>query len=394
MQWIDDGRGQVNAVKTTGIYCRAGCAGRPNPENVARLGSPVEAEVAGYRSCLRCRSDELPIVTFKDHFDPLVARALLQICNGYLDAHTEQDLAASVGASARHLRRLFALSIGATPSEVARSRRSHFARLLLDGTDLAMTDVAYASGFGSQRRMNDVMIETFKFTPTELRARRRRRSSSSVDGGLKLRLSATRAIEFERIIDQLGETMIEGVESISDRTYRRTTEVCGHPGVIEISCDKADRELIVVVHLPTLAGLINEVAKCRRLVRLDAAAPGPPGGWGRFETAVRSLFETATGRAEARKLLADLAASDGGTVPGAQEFGLTRQFPAASKLATAEAGTGVLNPSLARDLQCLAELELSGELAAMNRTALDRSLATTAISPQARQAVAAALLDS
>ena len=65
----------------------------------------------------------------------------------------ETDLAARLGVSARHLRRLFAEHVGTTPDQLARSRRTHFARRLLDDTDLTVTDIAYASGFGSLRQL-------------------------------------------------------------------------------------------------------------------------------------------------------------------------------------------------------------------------------------------------
>jgi len=45
----------VIAVKTTGIFCRAGCpAPAPRPENVERLPSAGGALFAGYRPCMRC----------------------------------------------------------------------------------------------------------------------------------------------------------------------------------------------------------------------------------------------------------------------------------------------------------------------------------------------------
>jgi O-6-methylguanine DNA methyltransferase len=47
----------VNAVKTTGIFCRDGCPASPKPEHVLRLDSPVDALYAGYRPCLRCRPE-------------------------------------------------------------------------------------------------------------------------------------------------------------------------------------------------------------------------------------------------------------------------------------------------------------------------------------------------
>ena len=55
-----DSEGLVNqpitAVRSTNIFCRAGCpAPAPHPENVERLATTREALFAGYRPCLRCR---------------------------------------------------------------------------------------------------------------------------------------------------------------------------------------------------------------------------------------------------------------------------------------------------------------------------------------------------
>jgi len=47
----------INAVKTTGIYCRPGCSARPKPENVIAYPTRAAAERAGYRACRRCRPD-------------------------------------------------------------------------------------------------------------------------------------------------------------------------------------------------------------------------------------------------------------------------------------------------------------------------------------------------
>jgi O-6-methylguanine DNA methyltransferase len=46
----------VIAVKTTGIFCRSGCAApAPHPQNVEQLPSAGAALFSGYRACLRCR---------------------------------------------------------------------------------------------------------------------------------------------------------------------------------------------------------------------------------------------------------------------------------------------------------------------------------------------------
>jgi hypothetical protein len=42
-------------VRTTGVYCRPSCAGRPHRENVTFYATAAEAERAGFRPCKRCR---------------------------------------------------------------------------------------------------------------------------------------------------------------------------------------------------------------------------------------------------------------------------------------------------------------------------------------------------
>jgi len=82
------------------------------------------------------------------------------ILDGALDNRTEADLAARVNVSARHLRRLFVEHLGVTPGALARSARTHFARRLLDDTDLSILEIAFATGFGSVRRLNRACRES------------------------------------------------------------------------------------------------------------------------------------------------------------------------------------------------------------------------------------------
>jgi AraC family transcriptional regulator, regulatory protein of adaptative response / DNA-3-methyladenine glycosylase II len=125
------------AVVTTGIYCRPGCGAHPNPENVVRFGLAAAAEAAGFRACLRCRpyrAADLVVWSGPE----LVCRAVQMILDGALDNGTDGTLAARLGVSARHLRRLFTTHLGVTPDGLARSARAHFARRLLDDTDLTI----------------------------------------------------------------------------------------------------------------------------------------------------------------------------------------------------------------------------------------------------------------
>src|SRR5882757_1316753 len=174
-------------VVTTGIYCRPGCSGNPLVRNTRPYTSAAAAEAAGFRACLRCRPDREPVPGWVEAPE-LVCRALRAIADGALDDTTEDELAQRLGVSARHLRRLFDVHVGATPAEVARSRRAHFARRLLDDTDLPLTRVAAAAGFNSVRQFNRVMKDVFRFTPNDLRARRHAPDRLVADGGLELRM--------------------------------------------------------------------------------------------------------------------------------------------------------------------------------------------------------------
>src|SRR4051794_30027150 len=170
----------LSAVVTTGIYCRPGCPAKPHRENVIQFASAPAAEAAGFRACLRCRPYRSAALVSWDGPE-LVCRAVHLIMSGALDRTTEATFAARLGVSPRHLRRLFSDYIGATPDQLARSRRVHFARRLLDDTDLTVTEIAFAAGFGSVRQFNRACHEVFRGAPLELRARRRRRDRLAAD---------------------------------------------------------------------------------------------------------------------------------------------------------------------------------------------------------------------
>src|SRR6476619_2650835 len=222
-------------VVTTGIYCRPGWPATPLRRNMLPFEHAAAAEAAGFRPCLRCRPDRVTEPGWIAAPE-LVCRAMRCIADGALDGATEDDLATRLGVSARHLRRLFAEHVGATPSDVARARRAHFARRLLDDTDLPSVQLAPAAGFNSVRQMNRVMSDVFRFTPTELRARRREPDRLVVDGGLELRVPYRAPLAWRELLSFLAPRAMPGVETIDleNGVYRRVVELGDSPGVIEV----------------------------------------------------------------------------------------------------------------------------------------------------------------
>jgi AraC family transcriptional regulator, regulatory protein of adaptative response / DNA-3-methyladenine glycosylase II len=352
----------VSAVTTTGIYCRPECSARPLPANVRPFPSAAAAEAAGYRACLRCRPyrAEPPIGWVGSE---LVCRAVRLILRGGLDEGTERDLAARLFVSARHLRRLFREHLGITPDQLARSSRAHFARRLLDDTDLSISDVAFAAGFGGPRQLNRACREVFRASPTELRSRRRVADRLVADGGLALRLAFRPPLDWEGMLGYVAERALPGVESVSDGIYRRTVAIDGHPGALELSSGGPDH-LRLVAHLPRWGGLIHVVQRARAIFNLDwdpdaasqrfdadpilgtlvRARPGlrPPGAWDPFETGVRAIIGQQVSVAGASTIAGRLVARHGSPVAGLRPFGLTHTFPSPSTLGVADlAGLGM-----------------------------------------------------
>lgn len=137
----------VYAVKTTGVFCRPGCAARtPNRKNVRFFANAPEAVQAGFRACLRCH----PTESKHPKLDPRIIAA----CR-FIEAAEQRpslnEVAEFVGLSPSHFQKSFKARLGVSPSEYTQlSRLKRFARLLQTSSDL--TSAIYASGYQSSSR--------------------------------------------------------------------------------------------------------------------------------------------------------------------------------------------------------------------------------------------------
>jgi AraC family transcriptional regulator of adaptative response/methylated-DNA-[protein]-cysteine methyltransferase len=164
-----DGR-FFTGVRTTGIYCRPICPVRPaQSKNVEYYPSAAAAEAAGFRPCLRCRPETAPFSPAWKGSLATVERAMRLVHDGALDEAGVEALAGRLGVGARQLTRLFKKHLGASPTQVAQTARVQRAKRMIDNTDLPMTQIALAAGFGSLRRFNAVFAEVYKRPPTAIR---------------------------------------------------------------------------------------------------------------------------------------------------------------------------------------------------------------------------------
>jgi len=170
-----DGR-FYTGVLTTRIYCRPTCPVKPaKSRNVVFFPTAAAAERAGFRPCLRCRPETAPGTPAWRGAAATVSRALRLIGDGFLDdGRSVDDLADTLGLTARHLRRLFDRHAGASPTAVATTRRVQRAKSLVDGTRLSMSAIAFAAGFTSVRRFNATFRAVYRRSPSSIRRARGR----------------------------------------------------------------------------------------------------------------------------------------------------------------------------------------------------------------------------
>jgi AraC family transcriptional regulator of adaptative response / DNA-3-methyladenine glycosylase II len=341
----------VVAVTSTRIYCRPGaCPSRtPLRKNVRFYASPAAAQAAGFRACARCRPDAL----VWRGTSATVERALQLIDAGALADDDVAALAERLGVGDRHLRRLFQQHLGASPLQVALTRRAHFARQLIDQTALPLAEVAFAAGFASVRRFNGAMKSAFGRTPSQLR--RHERGGDGSDGRLTLKLPLRAPYAWAPLARFLGARAIPGVELLDDARYRRTVVSDGKLGTLEVR--PAGDHLVLALDLPSARGLRDTVERARRLFDLDAEPaaiaavlardatlrplvarlPGlrVPGAWDPFEVAVRAILGQQVTIAHATRMCGALVAAWGTPLP-APLAGLTHAFPAARTIAGRE----------------------------------------------------------
>ncbi len=259
-----DGRFFV-AVSSTKIYCRPICPVRPpKRENMRFYASAAAAEGAGFRPCLRCRPERAPGWATIDAVSRLVGAAMAGIEEHALSSARVGELAASLGVSDRHLRRITESELGVSPIELAQTQRLLMAKRLLSETTLSQTDIAFASGFGSLRRFNALFKSRYGLSPRALRGHPR------AGLGLSCLLEFRPPLAWRNLLTYLRLRAIPGVESADETHYRRTVEIDGHRGWIAVSLAKSGSALTLEMS-QSLAPVIGAViARVKQLCDLGA----------------------------------------------------------------------------------------------------------------------------
>ena len=337
------------AVTSTGIYCRPVCPAVPSVKSrhIRYFASAAAAHEAGFRPCLRCRPEAAPGTPAWSGTSAVVRRALRLIQEGGLDGQAVSEFAARLGLGPRHLNRLFHRHVGASPRAIAQTRRLHFAKRLIDETDLPMTEIAHAAGFGSLRRFNDVVRSTYGAPPRELRQQRREQRPCITAGEVCLTLAYRPPYDWGHMREFLAQRALPGVEKIDASSYTRLIRTADGYAEIGIRPLPARNALELRVRGAPAEALLNIAATARHVFDLSAdpesvtqslgadrllrplvqRRPGLriPGAWDPFECAIRAVLGQQVTVATARALGGRLVQRLGRPAAGAG--GLTHLFP-------------------------------------------------------------------
>ncbi len=349
-------------VKTTGIYCRPICpANSPKRENIAFYPTAAAASEAGLRPCLRCRPECAPGTPAWHGTSTTVRRGLRLIAAGALDDGNVETLADRLGVTSRHLRRLFNKHLGASPLSVAHTQRLHFAKRLIDQTNLPLSDIAIAAGYGSVRRFNDAFRKTYARPPRDIRRRGRVDQPVVDSSALTVTLNYRQPYDWARMLEFLRGRAIPGVEVITDTDYSRSVRIGNDVGVINVRHDNEAKHLLLTVRgiaTPELFGVVQQV---REMFDLDAPVrdiravlgrdpmlrrhlkryPGirVPGAWNGFELTVRAILGQQVSVKAATTLAGRIVERYGTALrkvdPDLEHDGLTHLFPEPEVLANA-----------------------------------------------------------
>jgi AraC family transcriptional regulator of adaptative response / DNA-3-methyladenine glycosylase II len=390
-----DGR-FFTAVQTTGIYCRPICpAQTPRPENVRFYISATAAAEAGFRPCLRCRPESSPGTPDWQGPSSTVSRALRLISEGVLDDSGVDTLARRLHVGPRQLRRLFVAHLGAPPIAVAQTRRLHFAKKLIDETNLPMSEIAFGAGYSSIRRFNDAIQEVYDRTPTELRRVKKDQQSNGA-GNIQLKLSYRPPFDWLFLLRFLQYRAIPGVESVSDGRYRRVVQIDNSAGIIEVRLTEDGRQLLLSVPPSLSKGLMRISERVRtlfdlradlaiitghlerddRLATLTQRYPGlrVPGAWNGFELAIRAILGQQITIQAANTLAGRLVKAYGEPLPDATDDDLATLFPRPESLAEATLADIGLMPRRAEAIRSLAQAVSDGRLLFDTAIGLEQSV--------------------
>jgi AraC family transcriptional regulator of adaptative response / DNA-3-methyladenine glycosylase II len=328
-----------------------------------------------------------------------------------------EEIANQLGVTSRQLRRSFEQEYGVAPVRFLLTLRLLMAKALLTDTELAITDIAFAAGFGSIRRFNETFHKHYRMAPSHFRQQLESRigQRDTMPDAITVLTGYRGPLDWEWLLGFIGARTIAGIDAVSEGSYRRAVRLVNDGKVCSghIAVSPADGKDALAVNvstslLPVLPAVLMRVralfdldcepsAVHDHLRVMDEVVPGSntlgvrvPGAFDSFEMAVRAILGQQVTVKAARTLANRMAETLGESVEN-PVAGLTRVFPSAETIAAlpgpVEDALGPLGVtgSRARAIRALAEAVATGAIelspSAEVAVTMERLLALPGIGP-------------
>lgn len=339
------------AVITTGVFCRPICPARPpKPENVTYYENAELAQKSGFRPCKRCFPQLAPNL-------PL-PRKIKQITQAYYENnYSLKKCAEQLETSERQIRRLFMQYYGLPPSEFFHQQRLLLSHKLLVSTNLSITDVGFAAGFNSIRRFNEVILQTYKASPSEVRGKKAQTNKQHVT----ILLPYKAPFDWPLMLSFFCARKMSNIEDITSEYYFRSLKFDHCRGWIKVTHHENKSALNLTVKLNNYSYLHQVISRVRRMFDLDAdmqlihqhlkshtalaavveKSPGLrlPGCWDIFEFSIRAILGqqiSVKGATTLAQRIAEKYGEDVIDVDQTNNIHVKKYFPSSSALMQAD----------------------------------------------------------
>lgn len=305
------------AVKSTGIFCRTICPARlPLEKNVTYFLSREEAINAGYRPCLRCKPEFAPCFNELCRHSVLTQQVVTLIQEGTMLTSSVEEIASAVFTSPRNLNKAFNKYYGVPLKTFQDMTKALFAKKLLFSSNLSIPEISEACGYSSISGLYNLNNRFLKIPMRKILNKDMNKKNQTIT----LKIPCAYPYDWNYFLEFQKKRLIEKIESIQGKTYRRSIKTNEITGYFEIKPD-SHKFCITLSRsfLPVLPSVLKKISSMFDLEsnttliedRLKSLYPSIhvksglhiPGVYSPYEAGIRAICGQQVSVAAATKLL-------------------------------------------------------------------------------------------
>lgn len=246
------------AVKSTKIFCRTICPAKlPLEKNVIYYLSKEEAISAGYRPCFRCKPEFSPSYNELSRYSIITQKAVELIQSGEMLTASIEEIASTLFTSSRNLNKAFTKNLGMSLKQFQNMVKALFAKKLLYSSNLSIVEISEACGYSSVSGLYNLINRFLKVPVRKLLSK----SNEEVKQTIDLKIPYMHFYNWDFFLTFQSKRLINHIESIQGKVYRRTIEIENIKGYFEIKYE--DNSFIVTLSrsfLPKMPEVLRKIS--------------------------------------------------------------------------------------------------------------------------------------